>query len=89
MSVAGTFDVVSGAFNAAGPVTASGGKLAGASGSLVFDGVQDLVTGESTETVDGQNRVGAKSFSPLPVCEIAEIVTQDHDPPLARDGPDN
>jgi hypothetical protein len=53
VGVSGTFDVSTGAFNSTGPVTASTGKLAGATGSLTLDGVQDLATGAFTETVTG------------------------------------
>lgn len=52
VSVAGTFDVSTGAFNASGPVTGGTGKFAGSSGTLTFDGVQ-LSTGAFTETVKG------------------------------------
>lgn len=56
LTVAGTdayLDVTDGSFTVTWPVTASTGKLAGATGSLTFDGVQDLTTGYFTETVTG------------------------------------
>jgi hypothetical protein len=53
VSVAGTFNVATGAFMASGPVTAATGKLTGATGTLVFDGVQDLATGKFVEDVSG------------------------------------
>jgi hypothetical protein len=51
--VAGTFNGVTGAFNAGGPVSAGTGRLAGASGNLVFAGVENLATGAFTETITG------------------------------------
>jgi hypothetical protein len=53
VTITGTFDVVSGNFIAVGPVTASTGKLAGATGSLLLDGIEDLVTGKFVEDVSG------------------------------------
>jgi hypothetical protein len=53
VGVAGTFDVSTGAFNASGPVTGGTGRFAGSSGSLAFDGVQNLLTGAFAETVEG------------------------------------
>lgn len=53
VAVQGTFDVVSGAFSASGPVTASTGKLAGATGLLTLAGVEDLSDGSFVETVVG------------------------------------
>jgi hypothetical protein len=50
----GTLDLVSGFFEAEGPVTDATGKLTGAEGNLVFEGDQDLVTGAFTETVTGE-----------------------------------
>jgi hypothetical protein len=52
-SVTGTFNVMTGEFVTSGPVSAATGKLAGATGSLVLDGVQDLVTGAFVEDVTG------------------------------------
>jgi hypothetical protein len=52
-SVAGTLDVVSGAFNASGPVSAGTGNLAGVTGTLTFGGVENLATGAFTETITG------------------------------------
>jgi hypothetical protein len=54
VSVEGTFDVASGAFSASGPVTASTGKLAGATGFLSLAGVEDLTTGSFVEDVVGE-----------------------------------
>lgn len=53
VGVSGTFDVSTGAFSAAGPVTDATGKLEGASGSLTLSGVENLATGQFTETVTG------------------------------------
>jgi hypothetical protein len=52
-SVAGTFDVTSGAFSASGPVSAGTGNLAGTTGILTFEGVENLATGVFTETITG------------------------------------
>jgi hypothetical protein len=54
IAVVGSFDLASGAFNATGPVSASTGKLEGASGNLTFNGVESLTDGSFTETIDGQ-----------------------------------
>ena len=51
--VAGTINVWTGDFAAAGPVTGATGKLAGATGSLSFAGNENLVTGSFTETITG------------------------------------
>jgi hypothetical protein len=51
--VAGTFNVVTGAFTASGPVSAGTGRLAGATGTLVLAGVENLATGAFTETITG------------------------------------
>jgi hypothetical protein len=53
VTVTGTFDVVSGEFKTEGPVTASTGKLAGATGSLLLKGIEDLLTGKFVEDVSG------------------------------------
>lgn len=53
VTVSGTFDVVNGNFVASGPVTAATGKLSGATGSLVLDGIEDLTTGKFIEDVSG------------------------------------
>ena len=53
VTVAGTFDVAIGAFAATGPVTAASGKLAGASGSVTLEGIEDLATGKFAEDVSG------------------------------------
>jgi hypothetical protein len=53
VTVVGTFDVATGEFSASGPVTDATGKLAGATGSLVLEGIQDLSTGRFVEDVTG------------------------------------
>jgi hypothetical protein len=53
VSVTGTFDVATGGFTASGPVTASSGKLAGATGNLTLSGTENLTNGAFTETVRG------------------------------------
>jgi len=53
VTVAGTFNVATGAFIATGPVTAATGKLAGATGTLVLDGLEDLTSGAFAEDVTG------------------------------------
>ena len=54
VTIQGTFDLGSGAFSASGPVTASTGKLAGATGNLSLNGVENLSDGSFTETIDGE-----------------------------------
>lgn len=54
VTVTGTFDVSTGEFTASGSVTDATGKLAGASGTLSFAGVEDLSTGAFVENVTGQ-----------------------------------
>lgn len=56
VELVGDLNVVTGDFSASGPVISSTGKLAGASGTLAFDGVQDLAdpAGSFTETVRGE-----------------------------------
>jgi hypothetical protein len=53
VTVTGTFNVETGNFMASGPVTAATGKLAGATGTLVLDGIEDLTTGTFVEDVGG------------------------------------
>lgn len=53
VTVAGMLDVGTGEFSATGPVTNATGKLAGATGTLQLDGVQDLSTGRFVEEVTG------------------------------------
>lgn len=53
VGVTGTFNTATGDFTAAGPVTASTGKLAGATGNLTFTGNENFATGTFTETVNG------------------------------------
>ena len=52
--VAGTLDVATGAFNATSSSLSGTGKLEGATGGLVFAGIENLVTGTFTEVVTGQ-----------------------------------
>jgi hypothetical protein len=52
-SVNGTLDIVTGEFITAGGVIGGTGKLAGATGTLVFQGDQDVTTGQFTEQVTG------------------------------------
>src|SRR6266545_2410260 len=52
--VAGTLDVATGAFSATSTSIAGTGKLAGATGSLAFNGVEDLSDGSFTEDVTGE-----------------------------------
>jgi hypothetical protein len=52
--LAGTFDVATGAFVATSSSIAGTGKLAGATGSLTLQGVEDLTDGSFTETVRGE-----------------------------------
>jgi hypothetical protein len=54
VDVAGFFNIETGEFFAAGDVSAATGKLAGASGHLEFNGVQELATGEFEETITGE-----------------------------------
>jgi hypothetical protein len=51
--VAGTLDVATGAFSATTSGMSGSGKLAGATGSLVFNGVENLAAGAFTETIGG------------------------------------
>ncbi len=51
VAISGTFNVVTGAFSAAGPITAGAGRFAGATGTLSFEGVES--TGAFTETIRG------------------------------------
>jgi len=52
-TVSGTFNVLTGEFTASGPVSAGTGNLAGTTGILTFQGVEDLATGVFTETITG------------------------------------
>jgi hypothetical protein len=52
-TVAGTLDLATGAFSATTSSLSGTGKLAGVSGSLTFDGVENLATGAFTEVVTG------------------------------------
>ncbi len=51
--VAGTLDLATAAFSATSSRHSGTGKLAGASGSLVFDGLENLATGPFTDVVTG------------------------------------
>jgi hypothetical protein len=53
VSVTGAIDVITGQFNASGPVTASTGKLSGATGQLSLSGVAHFATGIFTEDITG------------------------------------
>ena len=58
VSLTGTFDVATGNFATgnfipSGPVSASTGKLSGATGTLTLDGVEDLITGQFAEDITG------------------------------------
>src|SRR5688572_14671706 len=48
-----TLDVSTGEFSAMGPVVDATGKLAGATGTISFEGVEDLFTGRFVEDVAG------------------------------------
>jgi len=52
-SVAGTLDLATGAFSATTTSLVGTGKLDGATGSLAFDGVENLATGAFSEVVQG------------------------------------
>jgi hypothetical protein len=52
-NVSGTLDIVSGMFSATTTSVSGTGKLAGATGNLVFNGVENLATGAFTEVVSG------------------------------------
>jgi hypothetical protein len=52
--VSGTLDVATGEFQATTSSISGTGKLAGATGSLSFSGVEDLSTGTFTEDVTGE-----------------------------------
>jgi hypothetical protein len=55
VALMGTFDPANGTFSAAGPINpaASTGRLASSTGTLTFDGVEDLKTGRFVETITG------------------------------------
>lgn len=53
VSITGAFNVVTGEFIASGPVTGATGKLAGATGTVSFEGIEDLSTGVFVEDVTG------------------------------------
>jgi hypothetical protein len=52
--VSGTLDLATGEFNATTSSISGTGKLAGATGSLSFNGVEDLSTGSFTEDITGE-----------------------------------
>jgi hypothetical protein len=53
VTVAGILDAATGEFSASGPITAATGKLAGATGTLLLDGLEDLSNGTFVEDVTG------------------------------------
>ena len=55
VTVSGTFNVATGNFIASGPVASASatGKLTGATGTLLFEGVEDFSTGKFVEDVKG------------------------------------
>jgi hypothetical protein len=53
VTISGTFSVATGEFLLSGPVTDATGKLEGATGTITFEGVQDLVTGVFVEDITG------------------------------------
>ena len=53
-TLTGTFDVTTGAFEATTTSISGTGKLAGATGTLTPKGVEDLATGDFTETITGE-----------------------------------
>jgi hypothetical protein len=53
VTVAGTLNLSTGEFMTSGPATAATGKLAGATGTLVLDGIEDLTSGKFVEDVSG------------------------------------
>ena len=53
VTIAGTFNVATGSFVAAGPVTAGTGMLSAATGYLLLEGIEDLTTGKFVEDVSG------------------------------------
>jgi hypothetical protein len=54
VSVTGTLNVATGEFSASGPVTDATGKLAGATGELSLEGVENLSDGSFVEDVTGE-----------------------------------
>jgi hypothetical protein len=53
VTVVGTFNQATGAFEATGTVVAGTGLFAHATGTLTFVGVEDLTTGRFTQTITG------------------------------------
>ena len=53
VTVAGTLNLSTGEFMTSGPVTAATGKLAGATGTLVLNGIEDLTSGKFIEDISG------------------------------------
>jgi hypothetical protein len=53
VTIAGILDVTTGEFSASGSVSSATGKLAGATGTLLFDGIEDLTNGSFVEDVTG------------------------------------
>lgn len=54
VNVTGGVDVSTGSFGGTGLVVASTGKLAGATGELTFEGVENLSNGSFVETITGE-----------------------------------
>jgi hypothetical protein len=52
--LSGTLDLATGAFTATTTSIAGTGKLQGATGTLVFNGAENLVTGAFTEVISGE-----------------------------------
>jgi hypothetical protein len=53
VTITGDFNLSTGRFHAAGPVTDATGKLAGATGTLSFEGIEDFSDGSFVEDVTG------------------------------------
>jgi hypothetical protein len=53
-NVAGTLDLANGAFSATSSGITGTGKLAGATGNLSFNGMENLSDGSFTETINGE-----------------------------------
>jgi hypothetical protein len=54
VDVTGSIDLITGHLSASGPVVGGTGTLEGATGSLSFDGVENLSTGVFTDDIRGQ-----------------------------------
>jgi hypothetical protein len=53
VTIGGTFNVATGAFDASGSVMSGTGAFTGATGALEFMGIENLTTGAFTETIRG------------------------------------